>query len=395
MATALVDARILRDDAFVTGHAVLIEHGRIEAVVRDTDPRVAAASSRRSLGGALLMPGFVDVQVNGGGGVLFNATPTVDGIRAIGAAHRRFGTTSFLPTLISDDLSVVAEAIAATRAALHAQVPGVIGVHLEGPFLASARKGTHDAAKFRTLDADAIELLASLATGRTLVTLAPETTTPTHIAQLAAKGVVIAAGHTDATYAVMAEALAHGVTGFTHLFNAMSPFTSRQPGVVGAALYHQTSWCGIIVDGRHVDPVTLKIALNAKRHDRFMLVTDAMPNVGSDRADFQLQGRRIVVKDGVCVDENGVLSGSALDMATAVRNAVKWLGLSLPEAVRMASLHPAAFMGLDHEIGRIAPGYRANLVLTDDELGVIDTWIDGISLQDAHTSSATFASAAP
>jgi N-acetylglucosamine-6-phosphate deacetylase len=333
----------------------------------------------RDLAGALLLPGFVDTQVNGGGGHLFNEEPSVDTIRAIGAAHRRFGTTAFLPTLISDDLSVVARAIAAVRAAIDAGVPGVIGVHIEGPFLSEARKGAHDPAKFRDLDERDVELLASLDVGRTLVTLAPEMTTPATIATLVAHGVIVSAGHTDASYEVIAEALRHGLRGFTHLFNAMSPLGSREPGTVGAALHDANSWCGIIVDGYHVDPVALRIALACKRHDRFMLVTDAMPSVGADQDSFMLQGRIITVRDGMCVDENGTLTGSALDMASAVRNAVSLLGIDLVEAVRMASLYPATFLGLEHELGRIAPGCRANLVAADARIHVLDTWIDGVS----------------
>jgi N-acetylglucosamine-6-phosphate deacetylase len=222
-----------------------------------------------------------------------------------------------------------------------------------------------------------VALLSSLGVGRTLVTLAPETTTPAIIRSLANSGVVISAGHTDATFEETRDAFASGVTGVTHLFNAMSPLTHREPGTVGAALHHPDCWCGLIVDGRHVHPAVLQVALRAKRPDRFMLVTDAMPTVGSDRDFFMLQGKRISVRDGVCVDDNGTLSGSALDMASAVRNSVELLGLPLEQAVRMASTYPAEFLGMGSEIGRIAPGCRANLVLADDRLNVLRTWIEG------------------
>ena len=373
---ALANARVLLDDGFAEGRVVLVEDGRIAGVVAPSDPRCAGACMR-DLDGALLVPGFVDVQVNGGGGVLFNDAPGVETIRTIARAHRRFGTTSFLPTLISDDLPVVARAIGAVRDAIGAGVPGVAGIHLEGPFLSEARKGTHDASKFRSLDREAVQLLASLGTARTLVTLAPEETTPEQIRALVRAGAIVSAGHTNATYAVMRAALDAGVSGFTHLFNAMSPFTHREPGVVGAALHDDASWCGIIVDGHHASAVALQIALRCKRPDRFMLVTDAMSSVGADSDSFMLQGKRILVRDGRCVDESGVLSGSALDMATAVRNTVSMLGVPLEQALRMASTYPAAFLGLDAEIGRIAPGYRANLVATDANLAIHATWIDG------------------
>lgn len=374
--TALVNGRILADSGLVEGRCVLIAGRHILDVVESSDARVAQAE-QRDLGGQLLFPGFIDLQVNGGGGALFNDAPSVEVIRQIGAAHRQFGTTGFLPTLISDDLDVVAKAIEAVQNALTAGTPGVLGIHIEGPFLNEERKGIHDAEKFRELDPAGIALLTSLRGGRTLVTLAPEMTTPEMIRKLAAAGVVVSAGHTNATYLQIRAALSQGLTGFTHLFNAMSQLTGREPGVVGAALEDPNSWCGIIVDGEHLDPVVLRIAMRCKRRDRFYLVTDAMPSVGTDNTSFTLQGRKITVAGHLCVDEDGRLAGSNIDMASCVRNAVTLLRLPLPEAVRMATLYPAQFMGMSHELGRIAPGYRANLVLADEQINVLETWIDG------------------
>ena len=375
---ALVNGRVLLDDGLAERKAVLVEGDRIAAIVDSADARGKGATRIHDLKGALLLPGFVDCQVNGGGGLLFNDDPSVATLEAIGRAHRRFGTAAFLPTLISDDLSVIARAIEAVREAIARKVPGVVGVHIEGPFINVARRGAHDAAKVRDLDARGMALLGSLGVGRTLVTLAPEMTTPASIRLLAEAGVVISAGHTNATFDETLAAFASGVGGVTHLFNAMSPMNNREPGTVGAALFHPDCWCGLIVDGKHVHPAVLQVAMRAKRSDRFMLVTDAMPNVGSDEASFMLQGRRITVKDGVCVDENGTLSGSAIDMATAVRNAMQLLELPLETAVRMASTYPAQFLGLDDELGRIAPGCRASFVIADDRMRVQSTWIDGV-----------------
>ena len=387
MSLALINGRVLRADSFVRGQCVLIEQGRIVDVLPADDARCRAAQPY-DLGGGLLLPGFIDLQVNGGGGVLFNDAPSVESIRAIGAAHRRFGTTAFLPTLISADLDIVARAIAAVRGAIAAGVPGVLGIHIEGPFLNAARKGVHDPAKLRELDPSALGLLTSLHGGRTLVTLAPEMTTPQLIQQLVAAGVVVSAGHTNASYADIRAALAHGLSGFTHLFNAMSQLTGREPGTVGAALDDQRSWCGIIVDGEHTDPVVLRIALRCKPHDRFVLVTDAMPSVGTNQTFFELQGRRISVRGQACVDEDGRLAGSNLDMASCVRNAVAMLGVPLPQAVRMASQIPAEFLGVAADYGRIAAGQRANLVLTDEALNVRETWIDGRSSRELLQPSA-------
>lgn len=375
-AIALTHARVLLGGRLVDDHAVLVEGERIAAVVPSGDARLRGAA-HRDLGGALLLPGFVDVQVNGGGGLLFNDAPTVEAIRAIGQAHRAHGTAAFLPTLISDDEATIRRGMDAVRAAIAAKVPGVAGIHVEGPHINPARRGTHDAARIRSLDAAGVALLSSLGAGRTLVTLAPEKTPPEALGRLAAAGVVLSAGHTDATYEEMRAAFDRGVTGVTHLFNAMSPIAARAPGAVGAALSDERCYCGFIADGRHVHPAVLRIALRAKPLERFMLVTDAMPCVGTGESGFLLQGKRIHVRDGVCVDEAGVLSGSALDMATAVRNAVRLLGLPLVEAARMASEYPARFLGLDGELGRIAPGLRAHFVVADDDLRVRETWIDG------------------
>jgi N-acetylglucosamine-6-phosphate deacetylase len=378
MRTALVNGRLMTGEGLVSGRTLLLAGARIEALVEPTDLRCADAVTV-DLEGQLLLPGFIDVQVNGGGGVLFNDDPSIESIRAIGAAHRRFGTTGFLPTLISDDLETIARAIAAVQSALDAGMPGVLGVHIEGPFLNRARRGVHDAKHLRLLDSSLVSLLSRLRSGRTVLTLAPEMTTPDLIGKLAAAGILVSAGHSEASFAATTEAIAHGLRGFTHLFNAMARLEPRAPGIVGAALYDEKTWCGIIVDGHHVDPIVLRLALRCKRHDRFMLVTDGMPAVGSAEPTFVLQGRTIRVIDGICRDENGTLAGTALDMAAAVRNAVSLLGLDIVEAARMASEYPAEFLGVGHELGRIAPGYRANLVLMDDELDVQKTWIDGLA----------------
>jgi N-acetylglucosamine-6-phosphate deacetylase len=376
MRVALVNGRIFTPAGILRGHTLLLNDARIEALVTPDDPRCRDACVEE-LGGHLVVPGFIDTQVNGGAGVLFNDDPDSASVQAIGAAHRLYGTTGFLPTLISDDLEVIARAIAAVQAAINAGVPGVLGIHIEGPFLNRTRRGVHNAKHLRRLDASVLSLLCSLKSGRTLLTLAPEMTTPELITELTARGVIVAAGHSNANFSEVMIAIQHGLRGFTHLFNAMSPLGSREPGMVGAALYDERTWCGIIVDGHHVDPITLKVALRCKRHDRFLLITDAMPAVGAASESFVLQGRTIRVIDGVCRDEDGTLAGSVLDMATAIRNAVSMLGLDLDEALRMASEYPADYLGLAENFGRIVPGHRANLALLDDELRVRRTWIDG------------------
>lgn len=372
----LTGACVLTDDGFRERQTVRIRDGLIDAVMNDSDFDDQDVDVR-DVEGQLLLPGFIDVQVNGGGGVLFNDAPGVDAIRSIGAAHRRFGTTGFLPTLISDDLDKVAAAIAATDEAIREGVPGLLGIHIEGPFLNTKKKGIHDASKFRVLDENAVALLSSLQNGKTMVTLAPETTSPELIRQLVDADVIVAAGHSNASYEEIRVALDAGLSGFTHLFNAMSPLASRAPGVVGAALEDEQSWCGMIVDGHHVHPATMRIALASKVRGRCVLVTDAMPSVGSASKKFELNGQVINVADGVCVTADGTLAGSDLNMAAAVKNAATMLRIELAEAVRMASEYPAQIIGLGGQLGRIQSGYRANFVLADRELNVIDTWIDG------------------
>ena len=373
---ALVNARVLAGEDFQSGLAVLIEDGRIIDLLPDDDARLNRVQ-KHDLGGEYLVPGFIDAQVNGGGGVLFNDAPYVDTVRRIGAAHSRFGTTGFLPTLISDDRCVMRSAVSAVDAAISAGVPGVLGIHLEGPYLAPTRRGIHDAAKFLIPDADDVELLVSLKRGKALVTIAPERIPEAIVRQLHARGVLIAAGHTAADYDEMVRALAAGVRGFTHLFNAMTPLGSREPGAVGAALEDRDSWCGVIVDGQHVHAATLRVALAAKPRGKVFLVTDAMPPVGSDRSTFILNGETITCTAGRCVNAQGTLAGSALDMGTAVRNTVLQLRVGLAEAARMASTYPAAFLGLQTTHGQIAEGYAADFVVLNDAIDVRETWIGG------------------
>lgn len=377
MKTVLRNARILAGDDFRDDLAIVIESGRITALISDAAPMLGQADEQVDLGGGWLLPGFIDAQVNGGGGVLFNNHPDVATLRTLAQAHRRFGTTGLLPTLISDDVQVMRAAIAATRQAISEGVPGVLGIHLEGPYIAPARKGTHDAAKFRVPDAAEIALAASLDNGVTLLTLAPERVPLESIRALVERGVVVAAGHTAASYEEARAGLEAGIRGFTHLYNAMSPLTGREPGAVGAALEDRDSWVGIIADGVHVHPASLRVALAAKPRGKVMLVTDAMPPVGADDPSYELYGEVITAVDGVVRNAAGSLAGSALDMATAVRNSVQLLGVSLAEAARMASTYPAQFLNLDDRYGHIAEGHHADLVLLDDDLQVRSTWIAG------------------
>ncbi len=374
--SALTNGRIFTGTAFLDGHTVLLHAGRIADIV--AADRVPEGLARRDLGGGLLAPGFIDLQVNGGGGVLFNDQPTVAAIATIAAAHRRFGTTGLLPTFITDTADKMALAVAAVDQAMAAVVPGVLGIHLEGPFINPERKGAHLAAHMRPFTPADHALVTSRKTGVTLVTLAPETVPPGTISALVQAGVVVAAGHTAATFEQINAALAEGLTGFTHLFNAMTPLNSRAPGVVGAALDNPDCWFGFIGDGVHVHPASLRIALAAKRRGGAVLVTDAMSPVGAEgQTEFVLSGETVSLRDGRLTTSAGTLAGSVLDMATGVRNAVSLFGQPLDEALRLASTYPAEAIGLADQFGKIAPGYRADLVLLDNDHRVAATWISG------------------
>ncbi|MFL5087625.1 MAG: N-acetylglucosamine-6-phosphate deacetylase [Xanthobacteraceae bacterium] len=355
--------------------AVVIDGAQVAGIMpRDEVPSGVAV---RALDGAWLAPGFIDIQVNGGGDVLFNDHPTPEGIATIAAAHRRFGTTGLLPTLISDTPEKMRAALAAVDAIIGRE-PGVLGIHLEGPFLSPEKPGVHNVRVLREPTREDAALLTAPHQGVTLVTLAPEQVPAGFIAELVGAGVRVSLGHSMATYAQTRAAMAEGLSGFTHLFNAMRPLTSRDPGPIPAALESPNAWFGMIVDGVHVDPAVLRLALRGRA--RPILVTDAMPPVGGKRPTFALYGEEIMVKDERCARRDGTLAGAYLDMATAVRNAVRLLGVTLEDALRMASTHPAGFIGLGEVLGRLAPGYRADVVAFDPTtVQVLDTWVAGQS----------------
>ncbi len=352
---------------------IAVADGTVTSVTPAAD---TPADREIDLDGGWLLPGFVDTQVNGGGGVLFNDQVDVEAIAAIGAAHARYGTTAFLPTLISDTPTQIAAALAAVDAAIEQGVPGVVGIHIEGPFINEVKRGIHEAHRIRRLDDAILATLTAPHRGRVMLTLAPELCDEDDIRTLVRHGVIVSAGHSDATYDEAQRAIGAGLTGFTHLFNAMSPLHHRNPGAVGAA-FDSDSWCGLIVDNVHLHPAVVRLAVHAKGKDRIMLVTDAMPSVGTDVSEFTLQGKRIAVKDGVCIFEDGTLAGTHLDMASALRKTVEVTGLSVPDVSAMASATPAAFLSLQDSIGAIAGGQRADWVWLSAELAPRATWIAG------------------
>ncbi len=372
--TALVGARIFDGERFLDDHAVIVEGARIAGVAPyGNRPR---GGGEVDLGGGILAPGFVDVQVNGGGGALMNDGPSVDVVARIAESHRKYGTVGMMPTLVTDTPEKTRVAIAAVRDARR-RFPSVLGIHLEGPFLDPARKGAHDANYIREIEPSDIELIANADCGAVMLTLAPNRVRAEIIRTLAARGVLVSLGHSEATYDEAQAGLAAGARAFTHLFNAMSPLQSRRPGMVGAALDSREAFVGIIADGHHVHPASLRIAFAAKPHDRIMLITDAMPPAAGGPDSFMLQGRRVARVDGCLRLGDGTIAGSVITMDDAVRFCVDAVGVTLAQALVMASRAPAAFLRRDRDLGRIAPGYLASLVHLDDELQVRETWVEG------------------
>jgi len=372
---AVLADRIFDGHRWHNDSAVLIADGHIAGLASRGD--VPSDWTKTQLPpGAFLAPGFIDLQVNGGGGVLLNDQPTADGMRAIARAHRRFGTTACLPTLITDAREPMRSAIAAARAL--AGHDGILGLHLEGPFISPQRPGVHPPDRIAKPGPGDLEELCELGRiGSSLITLAPECVPAGFVRTLAASGVRISIGHSEASAAVVTQAVADGATGVTHLFNAMPPLTGREPGIVGAALAEPRLTAGLIVDGIHVDPVSVRAAFAAKGADRIALVTDAMPTVGASTNRFELVGRTITLANGRLTTESGTLAGAHLDMASAVRNAVQLAQVPLDDALRSASLTPARFLGLDKERGTLVPGARADLVAIAHDLTVVKTWIGG------------------
>jgi len=377
----LAGARIFTGETILDGHSLLVQDSEIIDILpagrhRQDAERIDLPES------GLLVPGVIDLQVNGGGGVLFNDTPTLEGALAIAAAHRRLGTTSLLPTVITDTSAIMLAAAHAAAQAASMPGSGVLGVHMEGPFFNPERRGVHQRHFIRTPDEADITSLCALPAcfgphGRVMLTLAPEQVPLAAITRLVEAGVIVSGGHSAASLECTQAALQAGLSGFTHLFNAMPPVASREPGIALAAMTDAASMSGIIVDGIHVHPAVLRLALATKPRGGLMLVSDSMPPAGTGLTEFMLQGRRILRQNGRLLTEDGVLAGADIDLLQAVRHAMALLGVGLEEALRMASLYPARFLGLDHRLGRLAPGYQADIVLLDSALHPAAVWIAG------------------
>ena len=378
IATAYTGAEIFDGLGRHQNTALVVRVGRNVDICHDTN--LPLDIERQELDGGLLAPGLVDLQVNGGGGVMFNNAPAAETISTICEAHGRRGTTSLLPTLVSDTVKNTQAAIAAAREAIASNVPGMAGLHLEGPHLSITRKGAHDPALIRPMtekDCRAMEELAAEIPSL-LLTVAPESASPMQIGRLKAAGAVVSLGHTDCSFETAVKAAQSGAACATHLFNAMSQLGSREPGLVGAVLETGAMHAGVIADGFHSDAASIRIALRAKSGPgRIFLVSDSMATIGSEITEFTLNGRRILRSKGRLTLPDGKLAGADIDLISAVRFMVSRVGLEVDEALRMATFYPAQLLGRSAEIGTLRPNSRADFVHLNDDLQVIGVWRDG------------------
>jgi N-acetylglucosamine-6-phosphate deacetylase len=366
-ATRLFDGENFLDDQVIT-----ITDGIISAIDQNISEHDIVAAG-------LVVPGYIDLQINGGGGALFNDSPSVENLKIIMAAHAQFGTTAMMPTLITDKVEVMEQAADAIAEALVQKVPGIVGVHFEGPHLSIEKKGTHCADYIRPISDAEWQVLARQDIGQVIVTLAPETISPADVKRMVDYGIKVCIGHTNADFDTSQQSIDAGASGFTHLFNAMSPFQGREPGVVGSALLNDNTSCGLIVDGFHVDYSSCKLAIKTKPKGKVFLVTDAMPPVGTDLTEFALYDRTVYVDNGKLTSTTGELAGSSLDMASAVKNTHLDLDIPLGEAIRMGSLYPAEYLYQGQEVirGQLSLGKQADFIILNDDLSVKETWIAG------------------
>ena len=360
------------------GAALVTEKKKILKIVPQED--VSSDYEIISLNQGIICPGFVDIQVNGGGGCLLNEAPSLQSLEKICDTHAKLGTTSLLPTLISDIPEITKAAQTCAIEASEKNIPSFMGLHLEGPHLATSRSGAHDKSVIKPMGKNECLDLETLAKkiSKVLITVAPEAVPIEFVEQLTSAGVIVSLGHSDCTFAEAEDLVAAGATGVTHLFNAMSQFGSREPGLVGAALELGHLSAGIIADGFHVDEATIRIALRAKKSPgSIFLVSDSMATTGTALGSFELNGRTIFRKNGRLTLENGTLAGADLDLASAVRFMVNNVGISYIDALKMATIYPSTFIGMEREIGVLKPGARADFLWLDDDLNVQSVWRAG------------------
>ena len=369
---ALINGEIYTGEGIVKNKAIIIDGNRVEALVDEIPKDIQVID----LQGKIVAPAFIDLQLNGCGGVLFNDEISLETLRIMNETNIKTGTTSYLPTLITTTDENIEKALKLVEENENLEEIGVLGLHIEGPYISIPKKGIHNPAYIRVMSDEIIHKIAKFGSKVTkIMTIAPENAKVEHLKELKDSGINLSIGHTNATYEEALEKVEYFKMA-THLFNAMSSFTSREPGVIGAIFENRSLYTGIIVDGVHSHYGSVKIAKDILK-EKLFLVTDAVAPVGTNMESFMFEGNKVLYKDGKCISPNGTLGGSALTMIEGVQNLVKHVRVSLEEALFMASTYPAKAIRVDDKYGYIKEGYIADLVVLDKELNISNMIVKG------------------
>ena len=374
MKQALLGSQIFCGERFYDDHALLVEGKSIVDIVDKNN--TPDNFNKIELDQGILAPGFIDLQVNGGGGVLFNNSPNKESLNTIIKAHQYFGTTSIMPTVISDSLEVLEQCIKTVTEEIKNN-SSLLGIHIEGPFFNTKYRGVHQKQYISAINSDYLNLFESLKGFPVMLTLAPECISSQQLKHLTSLGIKTLAGHSDATYDELDDAIKNGLDGFTHLFNAMGQISAREPGVVGSALHFENTFASIIVDLHHVHPSLIQLAYQLKPTGKLFFISDSMATINHGKPSFELYDEVVNESDGRLVNSEGKLAGSSITQIDAVKNAYQKCNIPLNQALAMASRYPAEYLGIENHLGSLKPGYRADLVHFDSNFKVHNVWVSG------------------
>ena len=374
MKQALLGSQIFCGERFYDDHALLVEGKSIVDIVDKNN--TPDNFNKIELDQGILAPGFIDLQVNGGGGVLFNNSPNKESLNTIIKAHQFFGTTSVMPTVISDSLEVLEQCIKTVTEEIKNN-SSLLGIHIEGPFFNTKYRGVHQKQYISTINSDYLNLFESLKGFPVMLTLAPECISSQQLKHLTSLGIKTLAGHSDASYDELDDAIKNGLDGFTHLFNAMGQISAREPGVVGSALHFENTFASIIVDLHHVHPSLIQLAYQLKPKGKLFFISDSMATINHGKPSFELYDEVVNESDGRLVNSEGKLAGSSITQIDAVKNAYQKCNIPLNQALAMASRYPAEYLGIENHLGSLKPGYRADLVHFDSNFKVHNAWVSG------------------
>jgi len=374
MKQALLGSQIFCGERFYDDHALLVEGKSIVDIVDKNN--TPDNFNKIELDQGILAPGFIDLQVNGGGGVLFNNSPNKESLNTIIKAHQFFGTTSIMPTVISDSLEVLEQCIKTVTEEIKNN-SSLLGIHIEGPFFNTKYRGVHQKQYISAINSDYLNLFESLKGFPVMLTLAPECISSQQLKHLTSLGIKTLAGHSDATYDELDDAIKNGLDGFTHLFNAMGQISAREPGVVGSALHFENTFASIIVDLHHVHPSLIQLAYQLKPKGKLFFISDSMATINHGKPSFELYDEVVNESDGRLVNSEGKLAGSSITQIDAVKNVYQKCNIPLNQALAMASRYPAEYLGIENHLGSLKPGYRADLVHFDSNFKVHNVWVSG------------------